>query len=126
MGLSLEPESATINVPPTCVVADPASTYIRQLETKVRLLEGDKPLAQVGWLGATAGGSAHCALRVSVSPAPDPQSRAQLCPGLPGAPFPLTSVAAHPPHRHLRHLLELWGHGPDPHSVAFGVSPSGL
>ncbi|XP_048969415.1 coiled-coil domain-containing protein 85C isoform X1 [Canis lupus dingo] len=26
---------------------DPSSTYIRQLETKVRLLEGDKPLAQL-------------------------------------------------------------------------------
>lgn len=31
---------------PACVVTDPSSTYIRQLETKVRLLEGDKPLAQ--------------------------------------------------------------------------------
>ncbi|XP_048969416.1 coiled-coil domain-containing protein 85C isoform X2 [Canis lupus dingo] len=42
---------------------DPSSTYIRQLETKVRLLEGDKPLAQLprpygrprSWLQAGSG-----------------------------------------------------------------------
>lgn len=60
MGLSLETESAAINVLPTCVVTDPSSTYIRQLETKVRLLEGDKALAQVGWLGGDRG--AQCLL----------------------------------------------------------------
>ncbi|XP_044929473.1 coiled-coil domain-containing protein 85C isoform X2 [Mustela putorius furo] len=35
---------------------DPSSTYIRQLETKVRLLEGDKPLVQVPILLAAATG----------------------------------------------------------------------
>nr|XP_035921270.1 LOW QUALITY PROTEIN: coiled-coil domain-containing protein 85C [Halichoerus grypus] len=35
---------------------DPSSTYIRQLETKVRLLEGDKALAQVPVLLAAATG----------------------------------------------------------------------
>lgn len=36
---------------PLCV-ADPSATYVRQLETKVKLLEGDKLLTQVGWLRA--------------------------------------------------------------------------
>lgn len=36
--------------PSSCVLPDPSSTYIRQLESKVRLLEGDKLLAQVGRL----------------------------------------------------------------------------
>uniref|UniRef100_A0A8C0KF42 Coiled-coil domain containing 85C n=1 Tax=Canis lupus dingo TaxID=286419 RepID=A0A8C0KF42_CANLU len=46
---------------------DPSSTYIRQLETKVRLLEGDKPLAQVGWLGQ-AGSGEFRTLRKGFSP----------------------------------------------------------
>ena len=79
--VSLETESAAIDVLSACVVSDPSSTYIRQLEAKVRPLEGDKPLAQVGWPGEAAGGSAHCTLRASVSPAAcPPHSRAPPCP----------------------------------------------
>lgn len=47
--------SLMVNVPPTCVITDPSSAYIRQLESKVKLLEGDKLPAQVGWLGADFG-----------------------------------------------------------------------
>lgn len=47
------PTGDHVNVPPPSrVIADPSSTYIRQLESKVKLLEGDKLPAQVGQLGA--------------------------------------------------------------------------
>lgn len=44
-----------VNVPPTCVITDPSSAYIRQLESKVKLLEGDKLPAQVGRPGLDFG-----------------------------------------------------------------------
>lgn len=45
---------------PPYVVTDPSSTYIRQLETKVKLLEGDKILAQVSQSWADCGDGAYC------------------------------------------------------------------
>uniref|UniRef100_A0A8C0KDW6 Coiled-coil domain containing 85C n=1 Tax=Canis lupus dingo TaxID=286419 RepID=A0A8C0KDW6_CANLU len=61
---------------------DPSSTYIRQLETKVRLLEGDKPLAQVGWLGVDLGG--QCPLHS--------EGQREPCPRAPRASGPACAV----------------------------------
>lgn len=53
VGGGSSPTGDQVNVPPPSrVIADPSSTYIRQLESKVKLLEGDKLPAQVGQLGA--------------------------------------------------------------------------
>lgn len=119
MWLSLDTESL-INVLPACVVTDPSSTYIRQLETKVRLLEGDKPLAQVGWLGVDLGGQCPLHSEGQREPCPRaPRASAHPCPSLPGAP-PLTTSTCPAPV--WSHSLELWGHGPNSHTMAFGVS----
>lgn len=72
VGVSGETEFAVINVLPTCVVTDPSSTYIRQLETKVRLLEGDKPLVQVGRLGGDCRGECLLHPEVQHEPCPPP------------------------------------------------------
>nr|XP_036847537.1 coiled-coil domain-containing protein 85C isoform X3 [Manis javanica] len=55
---------------------DPSSTYMRQLESEVRLLEGDKPLAQL------AGPGEYRTLRKGFSPY---HSESQLGPSCPGA-----------------------------------------
>lgn len=82
-----------VNVPPPSrVIADPSSTYIRQLESKVKLLEGDKLPAQVGQLGA-------------VPAAPEGQPEPSARPPPPYAPRPsfpgllsrVTPVACPPP-----------------------------
>lgn len=105
---------------PACVVTDPSSTYIRQLETKVRLLEGDKPLAQVGWLGVDLGGQCPLHSEGQREPCPRaPRAGAHPCPSLPGAP-PLNTPTCPAPV--WSHSLELWGHGPNSHAMAFGVS----
>lgn len=89
------PPGDQVNMPPlSCVIADPSSTYIRQLESKVKLLEGDKLPAQVGQLGEDLG-----AVPAAPEGQPEPSTHPLLpCPprsGFPGLLSPLMPVACH-------------------------------
>lgn len=78
------------DVPPSCVITDPSSTYIRQLETKVKLLEGDKLPVQVGRPRVDLGDHVCGCPRAHVSP--PPSHPPLLCAPLSQrtwAPFPL-------------------------------------
>lgn len=76
------------------IVADPSSTYVRQLETKAKLLEGDKLLTQVGqpWVdgnpGAVGAAPPLTWAPSPVLPAASPQPASPAAGHLPGPGHP--------------------------------------